>query len=167
MVNQRGVGHADIKSFDKVFAGLWLLLGMGSAVTAGLDAVRFGASRLPWSTFAVGLVILLPASALGGWAMVENEHFEQFVRVQEERGHRVVSTGPYAMVRHPGYLAAILGGFATPLMLGSLWTFVPVGILGVSFVVRTFFEDRTLQEELEGYSQYTRRTRYRLVPWLW
>jgi protein-S-isoprenylcysteine O-methyltransferase Ste14 len=115
----------------------------------------------------VGLAVLLPASALGAWAMLENEHFEQFVRIQRERGHRVVSSGPYRYVRHPGYLAAILGALVTPLMLGSVWTFVPAGLVAVLFAVRTQLEDATLQRELRGYAKYAERTRFRLVPCLW
>jgi len=99
--------------------------------------------------------------------MLENEYFEQFVRIQEERGHRVVTTGPYRFVRHPGYLAAILGALATPLMLGSAWTFVPAGLLGLLFVVRTYLEDETLQRELDGYKEYSEGTQFRLLPFLW
>jgi protein-S-isoprenylcysteine O-methyltransferase Ste14 len=79
----------------------------------------------------------------------------------------VVTTGPYRIVRHPGYLGAILGALATPLMLGSAWTFVPAGLVGVLFAVRTELEDRTLRRELQGYEAYAKRTRFRLVPWVW
>jgi len=98
---------------------------------------------------------------------VENGYFEQFVRIQEERGHRVVSTGPYRFARHPGYLGAILGALATPLMLGSAWSFIPAGLICLLFVVRTGLEDRTLRRELPGYEEYTRHTRFRLVPLVW
>lgn len=111
--------------------------------------------------------MLLLASLFASWAMVENEHFEQFVRIQEERGHRAVTTGPYRFVRHPGYLGAILGALATPLMLGSAWTFVPAGLVALLFVVRTYLEDQALRRELQGYEEYTKQTRFRLVPWVW
>lgn len=166
-LNQRGASHAGVKAFDKVFAALWLFLSVGIAVTAGVDAVRWRWSSLPWSLFWVGLAILFPASVFGVWAMLENEYFEQFVRIQEERAHRVVSSGPYRFVRHPGYLAAIVGALASPLMLGSAWTFAPVSLLAVLFVVRTRLEDETLRRELPGYEEYARRTRFRLVPYVW
>jgi protein-S-isoprenylcysteine O-methyltransferase Ste14 len=166
-LNQRGTLQSGVKAFDRVFAALWLVLALCTPVVAGLDAVRFGWSTLPWSLFDVGLGVLLLAVPFGTWAMVENEHFEQFVRIQEERGHRVVTTGPYRFVRHPGYLGAILGALATPLMLGSVWTFVPAGLAALLFVVRTHLEDQTLRRELQGYEEYARRTRFRLVPWVW
>ena len=89
------------------------------------------------------------------------------VRIQGERGHRAVTSGPYRFVRHPGYLGAVLGALATPLMLGSAWTFVPAGLVALLFVVRTHLEDQTLRRELQGYEEYTKRTRFRLVPWVW
>ena len=166
-LNRRGRIGSGVKRFDRVFAALWLALALVTPVVAGLDAVRLHGSALPWSSFHVGLAVLVPASLFANWAMVENEHFEQFVRIQEERGHRVVGTGPYRFVRHPGYLGAILGALATPLMLGSVWTFVPAGLIALLFVVRTRLEDATLRRELDGYEHYARRTRYRLVPWVW
>jgi protein-S-isoprenylcysteine O-methyltransferase Ste14 len=166
-LNQRGIGHSGIKWFDKVFAVLWLVFGLGTAVVAGLDAVRFHWSSLPWPLFYVALAVLLLASAFATWAMLENEHFEQFVRIQKERGHRVVTTGPYRFVRHPGYLGAIVGALVTPLMLGSAWTFVPAGIVALLFAVRTHLEDKTLRLELPGYQEYAQRTRFRLVPFVW
>jgi protein-S-isoprenylcysteine O-methyltransferase Ste14 len=166
-LNQRGTSHSGVKPFDRAFAVIFLVLALCTPVVAGLDAVRFGWSALPWSWFGVGLVVLLLAAPFGTWAMVENEHFEQFVRIQVERGHRVVTTGPYRFVRHPGYLAAILGALATPLMLGSAWTFVPAGLLVLLFVVRTQLEDATLRRELQAYEEYAQRTRFRLVPFVW
>jgi protein-S-isoprenylcysteine O-methyltransferase Ste14 len=166
-LNQRGSEHAGVKSFDRVFAVLWLILALVTPVVTGLDAVRFGWSSLPWSLFYVALVVLLLAASLATWAMLENEYFEQFVRIQEDRGHRVVTTGPYRLVRHPGYLGAILGTLATPPMLGSAWTFVPAALVAVLFVVRTHLEDKTLRLELPGYQEYAQRTRFRLVPFIW
>ncbi len=166
-LNQRGSSHADVKRFDMVFAILWLFSGIVTAVVAGFDAVRFGWSVLPWSWFYVGVAVLTCATAFGTWAMLENEHFEQFVRVQHDRRHRVVTTGPYRFVRHPGYVAAIGGGLSVPLMFGSIWTFVPVLLVASLFVVRTKLEDETLLEELTGYGEYAARVRFRLVPFVW
>ncbi len=166
-LNQRGIGHSGIKSFDKIFAVLWLVLSLGTPAVAGLDAVRFRWSSLPGTLFYIGLMILVPAFVFGAWAMLENKHFEQFVRIQDERQHRVVTTGPYRFVRHPGYLAAILGALAAPLMLGSAWTFVPAGLVGLLFVVRTDLEDKTLRRDLDGYKEYSKGTQFRLLPFIW
>jgi len=166
-LNQRGAFGPGVKRFDRAFAALWLTLALVTPVVAGLDAVRFGWSTLPWSCFYGGLVVLVSASLFADWAMVENQYFEQFVRIQGERDHRVVTTGPYRFVRHPGYLGAVLGALITPLMLGSAWTFVPAGLVALLFVVRTHLEDHTLRRELQGYEQYAQRTRFRLVPWVW
>ena len=132
-LNRRGAPGAGVKPFDRVFAVLYLVLSLCTAAMAGLDAVRFGWSRLP--------VLLFPIA--------------------------VVASGPYRIVRHPGYLAFILGALATPAMLGSAWTFVPAGLLVLLFVVRTYLEDDVLRRELPGYEEYSRRTRFRLVPLVW
>jgi protein-S-isoprenylcysteine O-methyltransferase Ste14 len=166
-LNQRGLSHPDIEFFDKLFAVFWLALVLITPVVAGLDAVRFRWSMMPFSAFYVGMVVLSVAAVLGTWAMLENEHFEQFVRIQTDRSHRVVTTGPYQWVRHPGYLAAILGAMATPPMLGTWWTFIPVGFLTLLFVGRTHLEDRTLLTKLPGYEEYSLQTQFRLVPGIW
>lgn len=166
-LRRRGEAGAGVEPFDRVFAGLWLTLALATPVVAGLDAVRFRWSSLPWWCFGLGLAVLVPAALFGAWAMLVNEHFEQLVRIQTDRGHRVVSEGPYRLVRHPGYLAAIAGALATPLLLGSVWTCVPAGLIALLFMVRTGLEDSTLQRELPGYAEYARRTRFRLVPGVW
>lgn len=167
MLRQRGTLHADVKRFDRVFAVLWLVLALVTPAVAGLDAVRFRWSHLSGVWGVVGLALLLPASALAAWAMLENPHFEQLVRIQQDREHRVVTTGPYRLVRHPGYLAAMVGALASPLVLGSAWTFAPAGLVAALFAWRTRLEDRTLLRELPGYEAYAARTRFRLVPGLW
>ncbi|UCE49095.1 MAG: isoprenylcysteine carboxylmethyltransferase family protein [Phycisphaerales bacterium] len=166
-LNQRGTSHAGVKSFDKVFMVTWLSLSLGLAIVMGLDCVRYGWSGLPWQTFVVGIGLLVAATGIGTWAMVENEHFEQCVRIQTERSHRVVTTGPYRIVRHPGYVSLLLSTLAGPLMFGSVWSFVPTGLLVILFVWRTSREDATLQKELDGYTQYTEQTPYRLIPFVW
>lgn len=166
-LNQRGSSHAGVKSFDKVFMVTWLIVSLALAIVLGLDCVRYGWSGLPWATFAVGVGLLIAATVIGTWAMVENEHFEQFVRIQTDRTHRVVTTGPYRIVRHPGYFAFILSTLAGPLMFGSVWSIVPTCLLVMLFVWRTSREDATLQKELGGYIQYTEQTPYRLIPFVW
>lgn len=115
----------------------------------------------------MGTCLIVAATALGTWAMLVNEHFEQFVRIQSERHHRVVTSGPYRFIRHPGYSAGMLGAVAGPLLFGSVWASVPTGLLIMLLVWRTFREDQTLRAELEGYAEYTKQTPNRLIPFVW
>lgn len=163
---QRGTQHAGVKGFDRVFAASWVTLSLVTPLVAGLDK-RLAWSSMPGAALYAGAVLLAVGEVLGTWAMVENEHFEQFVRIQADRVHQVVTTGPYKIVRHPGYAGAILGALATPLMLCTWWTLVPAGAVAALFAVRTALEDRTLRKELEGYEAYSQRTRYRLFPGVW
>ena len=101
------------------------------------------------------------------WAMVQNPFFEPTVRIQKDRNQRVISNGPYRIVRHPGYLSGILWHLAMPMIFGSGLTLVYSLLIVVLLVVRTYLEDKTLQGELEGYQGYTRKTRHRLLPGVW
>lgn len=136
-------------------------------LTAGLDK-RFGWTQpLPAWAPAGGTLIVVAAIALAILAMVTNRYFSAFVRLQGERGQQVVSSGPYAFVRHPGYTGGLLTNIGIPLMLGSLWTFLP-SLLGiVLLVLRTELEDRFLVKELVGYRDYTKKVRYKLLPKIW
>ena len=99
--------------------------------------------------------------------MIENRYFSGMVRIQTDRGHRIVSSGPYRWMRHPGYAGALLTYLATPLFLDARAAFVPAAILVVLLVIRTYLEDRTLQERLDGYREYTKRVPHRLLPGIW
>ncbi len=99
--------------------------------------------------------------------MVANAHFATVARVQADKGQTVCDTGPYQYVRHPGYLGAVFHSLAVPLILGSWWGLVAGGLAALFMVLRTALEDRTLHEELPGYTEYAQETRYRLVPGLW
>ncbi len=134
---------------------------------AGLDVGRFHWSNLNIYFAVVGLVFIVVSSVLLNWAMIVNPHFEPTVRIQKELGHKVITSGPYKIVRHPGYLAGILFTLSIPMMIGSVFAFIPAGIYVMLIIIRTWLEDNTLQEELEGYSEYTRQTRYRLFPGIW
>ncbi len=166
-LNQRGTRHAGVERYERVFALGWLVSGFAQAVVAGLDAVRYGWCPLPWSALAISVAPLVAATAFGTWAMVVNEHFEQFMRIQTDRAHRVVSTGPYRVVRHPGYAGAIVGTLGGPLLLGSAWAFLPACATVALLVWRTQREDTMLREQLDGYREYAEQTRYRLVPFVW
>jgi protein-S-isoprenylcysteine O-methyltransferase Ste14 len=89
------------------------------------------------------------------------------VRIQSERGHQIVTSGPYRWVRHPGYAGALLTYIATPIFLDTPWAFLPAAFLTVVLVIRTSLEDRTLQQRLPGYQEYARRVRFRMLPGVW
>jgi len=168
LIAARGSLHRkEMRTFDKVIMALYVPTSFVIPVVAGLDAVRFGWAPLPWKTLYAGLLLQLLSWAPIAWAMAVNPFLETTVRIQSERGHRVVSTGPYRVVRHPMYVGAILTFAAGPLVLGSLWAYAPAGFAAVLFLFRTGLEDRTLRRELAGYEEYAQRTRYRLLPGVW
>jgi len=137
-------------------------------VVAGLD-MRWGWSpRFPLALQLAGVVVaVLAQDVLLTWSMAANAFFSQTVRIQKERGHDVATGGPYRYVRHPGYVASILFLLATPLILGSVWAFIPAGLAVLLSVMRTALEDKTLLEELDGYKEYAQQVRYRLLPGVW
>ncbi len=164
----RGIRQEGAKGWDKWVATF--AAGMGTVPTwivAALD-VRFEwSASLPLALHIGGLIGSVLGWALFMWAMGANAFFSEAVRIQEERGHTVVTDGPYRYVRHPGYVGAILALLATPLLLGSLWALIPAGLAAIGYVVRTALEDGMLQEELDGYTEYAQQTRYRLLPTIW
>lgn len=155
------------ESWDKLLSPL-LAFGAGTIpLVAGLD-MRFGPSGqfgLPIKLIAV--ILLLAGFALGSYALISNRFFSGMVRIQSERGHHVINTGPYRWVRHPGYAGAIISYLATPFLLDSWWAFIPVLVALTIIVIRTALEDQTLQEKLAGYRDYTNNVRFRLFPWIW
>lgn len=132
---------------------------------AGLDIGRWYWSNLDTYFAAIGALLVVISSILLNWAMIVNPHFEPTVRIQEN--HKVIARGPYSTVRHPGYLAGIIFTLSIPLIIGSVFTFIPVGIYCLLMIIRTWLEDKTLQKELKGYFEYTKRTKYRLFPKIW
>jgi protein-S-isoprenylcysteine O-methyltransferase Ste14 len=101
------------------------------------------------------------------WAMASNAFFAEGVRIQNERGHVVATGGPYCIIRHPGYVGAIVAAVAAPFMLGSLRGLIPGCLTASVFVLRTALEDQTLMDELPGFKSYAQKTRFRLLPYIW
>jgi len=167
ILRERAQRHANTKAFDKVIVPLIVVTFFLFPLVAGLDAVRFGWSHIGWKAFFAALPLYLTGCLLVPWTMIVNPHLERTVRIQAERGHQVVKSGPYAVARHPMYAGVILQSLTAPLLLGSLWSYVPVAATICLFVVRTALEDRTLRNELPGYAEYARNTRYRLLPGIW
>lgn len=156
----------DTKRFDKIILPVVLALHSGLPAVAGLD-VRFQRPLLPMWTVYAGVPVALLGMALMGRTMEANQWAEATVRIQTDRGQRVVRSGPYRWVRHPLYLGIILMYSGCAAILGGLDTLPVAGALGILVVVRTALEDRTLRRELEGYSDYAAVTRWRLLPRIW
>jgi protein-S-isoprenylcysteine O-methyltransferase Ste14 len=156
------------KPWDKaIVPAIALLLPILMWVAAGLDVRATGSAPLGAEWQVAGFVLGVVSAWATGRAMAENRFFATTVRIQKERGHHVISTGPYAIVRHPGCVGMLGFTLATPLALGSRLALIPSAVCVVLLVVRTVLEDRTLHAELPGYAEYATRVRWRLVPGLW
>jgi protein-S-isoprenylcysteine O-methyltransferase Ste14 len=168
LADERAQVRSDAQAWDKKLLGLGFLLTIGMLVAAGLDAGRFRAtSALGWPGFAVGLALNVIGSGLFLRSLAENRFFSSVVRIQADRGHTVCRTGPYAVVRHPGYAGMIVGTAGLPLLLMSTWSGLFALLFVVVLVVRTAREDAFLTAELGGYRAYREDVRHRLVPGVW
>ena len=165
---QKGFRAEGTKRWDKWLAAVSISFGTVVLwVVAGLD-VRFGwTGGMALAVHIAGLAAYILGYVIFLWAMAANAFFAEGVRIQEERGHTVATGGPYRLVRHPGYVGAILGIAAGPFLLGSWWALVPAALGVGGYIIRTALEDRTLQEELPGYAEYAQQTRHRLLPGIW
>jgi protein-S-isoprenylcysteine O-methyltransferase Ste14 len=168
IVAERGRGQTQIRGWDRLVSSLWALaLYVVLPLVAGLD-IRFQWSEyLGTAVHIAGGVALAFGLGFAGWAMIANAYFSTAVRIQSDRGHTVCRTGPYRIVRHPGYLGFMLQSLGTPFLLGSLWALIPGIATVVLGIIRTSFEDRMLQAELAGYSDFMQEVRYRLLPGVW
>jgi len=167
IVERSGIGK-DTKKWDIIPALLVGRIGpLVILIVAGLD-IRFRWSQqIPLALRIAALGIATLGLLVTDWAVVSNKFFSGVVRIQKERGHTVVTRGPYRYIRHPGYAGAILHNIATPVILSSLWGLLPAGFVVCVTIIRTVLEDRTLQEELDGYKAYAKRVPYRLLPSIW
>lgn len=156
------------QAWDRRWLAIYRFLPFAIWIVAGLDIGRFHWSdTVPLAWQIAGLVGFAASVALAQWAISVNTFFSRWVRIQRDRGHRVVTAGPYRYVRHPGYLGNMLSWLCSGLALGSWLAMVPATVMALLYVIRTAREDRILQEELEGYAAYAEKVRYRLLPGLW
>jgi len=158
----------EVKDWDKVIGGFWL---MGQyflvPLLAALDN-RFGwtgALSLGWHL--LGATVYAASLGLAGWAMITNAYFSTAVRIQSDRGQTVCRNGPYAFVRHPGYVGFFFQALSVPILLGSLWAGLFALPAGILMIIRTSLEDRMLQAELAGYKEYAKEGKYRVIPGIW
>lgn len=168
MLAERSRAQPGTKSWDRLLAPLIVVFGtLAVLVTAGLD-FRFGWSDPIHTTlWLTGLALAFCSQMFVLWAMASNTFFATTVRIQDSRGHSVVSAGPYRLVRHPGYAGSVIYNLVMPLVLNSLWVILPAVLTILLLIVRTRLEDRTLHMELPGYREYSAQVRFRLIPGVW
>jgi len=169
MVERQNIENIqNAKTWDRVLAPLMAVsVSYAMVLVAGLDHRYHWSAEFPGWLVAIGFILISLGYAFATWALAENRFFSSVVRIQMDRGHVVCDSGPYEIVRHPGYAGNILALFGIVLALSSVWALIPAAVATIITVIRTALEDRTLQDELPGYRDYVRRVRYRLIPWMY
>lgn len=168
LLNDRGnFNWKDTRLYDKYFIMFYPILSFSAIIIAGLDAVRYEWSSIPFVTVYPGILVFVLASYTALWAYIHNAHFLLTHRDDKVSGQQVCTTGPYEYIRHPAYLGAIITSLCFPFIVGSLFSLIPVLLNVVLLVIRTHYEDKTLKIELSGYNKYSRATKYRLLPFIW
>jgi len=168
LLKERAKPGEGAKTWDKLILGLSFLVTLIIYVIAGLDSGRFHWSpRFHWSIFLAGIIFTIVGQLLFLIAQKQNKFFSSTVRIQKDRGHTVCETGLYKVVRHPAYLGSVIQTIGFPLLFGSIWSIIPVCVSIVLLLTRTYMEDKTLKNELSGYIEYTRKTRFKLIPYIW
>ena len=164
---RQGMGSG-MRTWDKVWLAVFLTSFFAVLFVAvrnfDMPAVELGWPGIAWLT---GLALYVSGWTLFSGSSIANPFFEKAVRIQTDQGHHVIDSGPYAYIRHPGYVGFIVTFLATPLLLPSFWMCVLSLIAALLLVIRTALEDRTLQAELPGYAEYATRVRFRLMPGIW
>lgn len=156
------------KKWDYVFHAFYLPVAYTIPLVATLDGGRHHwTDEFPLWIRVLAFAVIFLGYTLEILCVWTNQFFSSTVRIQKERGHYVIDSGPYAFIRHPGYAASIIASFCIAIALNSLWALIPAGLYSLLFIVRTILEDNTLQKELPGYADYAARVKYRLLPGVW
>lgn len=168
LLHRRGRIGEGTKTWDKVILSSFGLTSVLIMMVGALDAGRYHWSVMTLWLWPVGAALFIIGQTILTWSMVANPFFEKTARIQTDRDHRVIDSGPYRTVRHPGYVGTIMGlVLGSPFLLGSWWAFIPAILTTFGLILRTALEDRMLMAELEGYKEYAERVPYRLIPYLW
>jgi len=168
LLTERAKPGEGSKKWDKALLGLSFLITITMYIIAGLDSGRYHWSPdFHWSLSLIGIFLTASGQLVFLIAQKQNKFFSSTVRIQTDREHTVCETGLYKIVRHPAYLGSIIQLLGFPLLFGSLWSIIPIGFLIILHVTRTYLEDKTLKKELMGYLDYSLKTRYKLIPYVW
>jgi protein-S-isoprenylcysteine O-methyltransferase Ste14 len=166
-LSERGKKHKNTKKWDKFILPILVLLAyFGIYLIAGLGN-RFHWNRLPIECFYVGIILYLLSCIFTIWPVLENKHYEETSRIQNNRSQTVITSGLYRIIRHPGYSGIMIWAIASYLMFGTLAVGIVCFIIIIIILIRTFMEDRMLKNELEGYLEYSKTVKYRLIPFVW
>ncbi|HEY5105383.1 MAG TPA: isoprenylcysteine carboxylmethyltransferase family protein [Caulobacteraceae bacterium] len=157
----------DQKPWDRLFMLAAMIVFYGWMAFMALDARRFAWSHMPVALHSLGAVLVPLGFLMVCRVFKENSFAAPVVKIQQDRGQRVISTGPYGLVRHPMYASAIVYLIGMPLLLGSWWGLAVLPFLIAGLSVRVIGEERALREGLEAYGDYAKRVRYRLLPHVW
>lgn len=156
------------ESWDRRIVGVYFLLTIVTFVIAGLDSGRFGWSgHLPLDATIIGSVVMVIGQLFFALARRENAFFTSTVQIETHRPHTVCMTGPYRVIRHPGYLGMAISIVGFPLVIGSYWAYVPVVLSVITLLLRVQREDGFLQDRLTGYREYASMVTYKLIPFIW
>jgi len=168
LLDERSKPGEGAKNWDKLILGLSLLMTISMYIVAGLDSGRYHWSPdFHWSLCLAGIIFTAAGQLLFLVAQKQNKFFSSTVRIQTDREHTVCDTGLYKFVRHPAYMGSVIQSIGFPLLFGSLWSTIPIGLLIILFLARTSLEDKTLRNELKGYTEYCAKTRYKIFPYVW
>ena len=159
--------HENTQSWDKVLSPISGLGGIFIVVLAGLDSLYGWSPDYSLILKISATILYLFGYIVGSYALISNRFFSGTVRLQTDRSHHVISSGPYGWIRHPGYAGALLTYLVTPIILDSYWIFLPAILISITLLFRTALEDRFLKDNLAGYKEYSQRVRFRLVPLVW
>lgn len=168
LLKERSKPGDGTKKWDKIILGLSFLTTLSMYIIAGLDSGRnHWSPNFHWSMYLLGIILTITGQLLFLIAQKQNKFFSSTVRIQTERKHTVCDTGLYKVVRHPAYAGSIVQALGFPLLFGSIWSIIPICMLIILFICRTYLEDNTLKNELQGYVDYSLKTRYRIFPFIW
>lgn len=168
LVNQRGEHRDGTKTWDLILLFPFFTIPVFLfPVVAGLDVGRYKWTGMNHAILVLAVFLYIFADFINLWAMKVNRHFEGTVRIQEDRDHKVISSGPYRFIRHPGYLSMAIALIAPSLILGSVWSLIPAALTIIILIIRTKLEDDFLKKELNGYLEYANKVKYRLLPGIW
>jgi protein-S-isoprenylcysteine O-methyltransferase Ste14 len=156
------------RDLDRILASVLAFYGPAAiCIVGGLNFRNGWRPEIGAALQATGIAAAAAGSALAVWALTTNKFFYGVFRIAKEQGHTVCAAGPYRIVRHPGYLGAIVFDLAAPFVLQSAWALIPAAVTVLAIVIRTVREDQALQAGLEGYREYAGRVRFKLLPLVW